>query len=201
MAFQPLADGAKVVLLWGETLETWSNTMYFTRPSYTLAEQQVLVDLVMDQFEGLADIYLQSGFQLKDAVCYDMRSETAPIVNTLRPPYSGSQVGNPGAINSGAVVTFYTAQRGRSGRGRNYLAGFSEDDMGRTAINNQTMLAAIETFYNTIIADYPTNGWSWVVASGQQGGVTLPALVPYPVTSVVIRNAEFGTQRRRINRP
>lgn len=109
-------------------------------------------------------------------------------------------MGAAGAINVGLVATTYSAARGKSGRGRMYLAGWAEDDMGATAIEDTTMLDAVIAHLQAGIATWGTNGWTWVVASGQQNKVVLEELVGYPIINVVSRNATFGTQRRRVDR-
>ncbi len=201
MAFQPLPDGVKAVIEWGTTNIKWTNTMYFTRPGFTQADQEIFVDLVHDQFENLADVYLASAYNLNTVTVYDMRSEIAPVAFSGRAPYVGGISGNPGAVNIGLVVTHYTSQRGKSGRGRNYLAGFSEDDMDALIISDTILIGNINTFYLNIIPNWVLNGWTHVIASGQQGGVELAELQAYPVTSSVVRNQYYGTQRRRIPRP
>lgn len=197
MAFQPLADGLKAVTVWGDGTKEWTNTTYYTRPGYTLADQQVMADFVQDTYENLADLFLVDRWSLLACKTYDMRSELAPIVFDQRPAHPGTIALAAGAIGVGLVVTFYTAQRGKSGRGRNYLAGFAEDDMGAVGIDDPVLVTNIATWYQTMLPQWVANNWTWVIASGQQGGVVLPSLQPFPVTSTLIRNSVFGSQRRR----
>lgn len=201
MAFQPLTDGLRCVLEWGGPTVTWTNTLYFTRPNYTLAEQQVMVDLVMDEFENLADEYLSLSWELKNVVGYDVRSISGPVLNTLRAPHPGTRTGTAAPLNVAGVITLRTAVRGKSGRGRMYLAGWSESDVGPSAITDPSVFAGINAQMALTVAVWNANGWSWVVASGQQSGVVLPELVPYEITAAEMRNDILATQRRRIDRP
>lgn len=200
MAFQPLPDGAKFVVVFGSSSATWTNTVWGTRPGFTEAELQLQTDNMHDQFEDLADIYLTSNWNVQTVFGYDMRAENAPVKQSIRPPYPGPIVDTPAPLNIAVIATFYTGQRGRSGRGRNYITGFGESVIGAQQLSDVPTLNALNAYWFTFGQSFTLNGWEWVVASGQQNGVPLAQRVAYPVTSAVVRNATLGTQRRRVPR-
>jgi len=201
MAFQPLPDGVRAVLKYGYAGgREWSNTFWLTRADFTETNQQDLANLIQDEFENMCDDFLQEGWSLLSCTVYDMRSEFAPIKVDERAAYAGSIIGQQGAINAALVVTLYTATRGKSGRGRHYITGFSEDDMVSDSVSDTTVVEAIEDAYNAWIDTAETNGWTWVVASGQQNKVVLENRIPYAITSCAVRSPTFGSQRRRIDR-
>jgi hypothetical protein len=201
MAFQALQDGVKCVAVWGQTVTEWTNTFWFTKAGFTEAEQQALADAVAFNLANLCGTYLSINWNLKGLVCYDMNSITGPIKYGTGLPQAGTKAGQPASVNAALVVTLYTAQRGKSGRGRIYLTGFSEEAQGPTSIVDPVMITNIDTVLSGLDNAVTALGWDWVVASGQQNGIVLPAKVPYSVTSIVVRNDILGSQRRRIARP
>lgn len=201
MAFIPFTDTVQAVLEYGNGTFNWTNTLWFTRPNFTLAEQQSFADwlglwAVNNILPSMASIW--SGQVL---TVYDMASPTAPKVFSTQFSVAGGQVAAEGAINAALVVTFYTAARGRSGRGRNYLTGFTENDMTAVQVNDAVIVTNLQQAYETLRTTAPGQGWEWVIAQRQEAGQPLTQGVTRPVTSVLVRSDYFGSQRRRVPRP
>lgn len=152
--------------------------------------------------------------------------DIAPLVSglvTLREIYGTDQTtdsgaastqdggGAPGALggttlsNSLAMtVSFRTALRGRSFRGRNYIAGLTTGQMTNANEVDPDVAASFISAYNSLLgADALVTGWTWVVVSRFSGmdvdGHPIPraAGIPTEITRVVVTDLIIDNQRRR----
>jgi hypothetical protein len=99
-------------------------------------------------------------------------------------------------------MTFYSNNRGRSGRGRNYLTGFVEDDVDPVSVSNATLIQDAEAGYESLRDNVQQNtGYFWVIASKFSNGLPRAEIVGFDVATIEVRNARLGTQRRRVVRP
>lgn len=151
----------------------------------------------------------------------------APLVSglvTLREIYATDQTtpmgaastqdggGAPGAVggttlaNSLALtLSFRTAVRGRSFRGRNYIAGLTTGQMTNANEVDPDVAASFISAYNSLLgADALVTGWTWVVVSRFSGvdvdGHPIPraAGIPTEITRVVVTDLVIDNQRRRL---
>jgi hypothetical protein len=200
MAFIPVPDGALVTIEYGNAGTNWSNTLWFTQSNFGNNEMIALADYI----EAWADTNimpnLYSGWSRRVVSVYDMRDVTGLKIQQLNTPAVGGKTGDPAAIQLALVVTFYTAARGRSGRGRNYVTGFIEADVAITGISNPVVSSNIDTAYTNLIGGAGAINWTWSVVQFQENGSPLSAGVPRPIVSALVRNDTFGTQRRRVDR-
>lgn len=107
------------------------------------------------------------------------------IINTPAPPN-----------NVAFVISYATAQTGRSFQGRSYLAGLPEDAI----TDNDLSIAKVANLVTSSIAltaDLIQANAELVVASFQAGGVPRVTGLATPVT-VVSMNTRVDTQRRRL---
>lgn len=200
MAFVPWEDGAQAIFQWSCGLGTWTNRLAFSKG---LFNYQDMANLSTNLEAALRTAYKN---KLADTVTFygvdiiDMRSFGAQA-------YISSYAGAPGLNitevlppSVSCVVTLRTSGRGRSFRGRTYLAGFAEDqldagiwDAGLTAEVLSQMgawqLAAIGV------------GWTLSVATEMINKVPQSPATLTPVTSMDVRSAVPGHQRRRDRRP
>lgn len=101
-------------------------------------------------------------------------------------------------------VSFRTALRGRSFRGRNYVAGLTEDQVAGN-IFISTLSASWKAAYEAIAAAIASTGWTWVVVSRFSGvdavtkePIPRAAGVTTPVLSVIVVDDFVDSQRRRL---
>lgn len=200
MAFIPLPHGAMAVVHHSLGTEQWSNTLWFTKTDYVLADQQDLADRVDSTYAGNMLARYSNQMTYDGVTVYDMRSEIGAIVTDNDGAGNGGSAGDILPIQTALVLTLYTAARGKNGRGRLYLAGFSENQFSNTAFILAEETAA-EAFATAMIASAAAGGWTWVVASRYNNGAPRAAAVPYAITQGVVRNRQAGTQRRRVDRP
>jgi hypothetical protein len=119
---------------------------------------------------------------------------------------AGAATGDAEPSFVSSVVSLFTSQPGRSGRGRMFIGGIPEVGTTGSLLNVEGITyPAILAFLACVVAAFPkaelgTGGhFEWGVYSRKLGGVVKP---PYPdagfhaITRYVVRR-ELGTQRRR----
>jgi hypothetical protein len=50
MAFIPTTDGAKAFLWYTSDIGRWGNTLWFSKPGYSMSQQQDLADLIKGEW-------------------------------------------------------------------------------------------------------------------------------------------------------
>ena len=201
MAFIPFPNGALAVLEYGAPGLNWTNTLWFEDLSGPPADYQGLADYLHGWAGSNIMPNIQNSFQLQNVVVYKMDDQYGQVFNSAAAAVTGSVGDSPAPINIALVVTFYSATRGRSGRGRNYITGFAEVDVGVIDVSNPTRVSNIAAAYTSMLTGVQTGpGFAWVVASRYGLGVPRTQVLPLPVVSVEVRSATLGNQRRRIDR-
>lgn len=130
-----------------------------------------------------------------DVTATSQVSATAPSVVTVA-DLSGLAVGGAMPGNVCWTLKFSTAQRGRSGRGRNYISGMRETDVTGNQVNT-TWAGNIYAAYNTLIS-LPPDGWEWVVVSHYENLQPRIQGFAQTVLSASIVNYDVDSQRRRL---
>lgn len=200
MAFLPLAEGARFQLVFGDGTYNWTNTMFATKTDWGSADAISLSDAIRAGLNGLANKPWASVYSYREFVVYDQRAEDAPVYRYTVTPVVGSQAGEVTDKSSSLVVTFRTALRGRSGRGRWYLGGLTEGNMNSglwvAGIVTQAQLM-VTAVMNAII----TQGWTPVIKSTRHNNQPRTEAVAIAITGWLIRNNVPGSQDRRNRRP
>lgn len=201
MPFIPVPHTAMAVVEWGSETIQWTNTLYFTKTDFDEDDQTELANAVHNAMGGDLMTFLNAAWDLRQVTTYDLRTVDGPVVIDTEDPVDGTQADTPGPISVGPVVTIYTAARGRSARGRNYLTGFSETDMNETSIVDAALITEVEATYLDVGLLAAAAGWTWVVVQRAFEKAPLQEGVTREVTHWSVRNAFFGIQRRRTDRP
>jgi hypothetical protein len=126
----------------------------------------------------------------------DLTSATGPVA-TSSDPATGGVSGESAPNNVAACVSLRTAQRGRSGRGRNYVPGIPN-----TVI---TLNLMDDAFVNNLLLEYNglvgpgtlVAGWQLVVVSRVTGGVVRAVGLAIPVTQVIMTTKYVRSMRSR----
>jgi hypothetical protein len=141
---------------------------------------------------------LSSAVQLVECAATDMTTNVGATGTWVAPSGSVGGLVSPSLPNNVAMcVSFRTAGRGRSNRGRNFVPGLAED-----GVSANTILAAraalITTAYNSLIGTIADNAGTWVIASRVSEGV--PRLIGQtsPVTAALVTDLYVDSQRRRL---
>lgn len=180
------------------------NTLWFTSP---LTHDASLLGDLVTMLEGwfATDINpLQSSqVELVSIKATSQISDTSPAIEyPLTPPIVGADASPVLPSNVTAAVTFLTAFRGRSNRGRNYVIGLGEGHISGDELTD-AMVNAYVAGYLGLIADASAAGFTWVVASRYSGvdanGDPIPRVSGQttPVTNVKMDNT-VDSQRRRL---
>lgn len=165
MAFIPTIKVARCSInsrLHGQQI---ANTLWFRKTGLGEITADDLGDLGLDLgtwFDANVLPVLSPDFSMVSVTCIGQDSLTAPSVES---PFAGTG-GSLGVAMPGNVcvtLKFNTEQRGRSGRGRNYISGLRELDVTGNAVASG-VVADLVTAYNLLVSAPPT-GWEWVVVS------------------------------------
>lgn len=200
MAFVPTPNCARVVINFIQGTSTYSNVLHFTKDAFTGGDMNILANAV-DQ--AVADAHLPNITANSVYVgvrVYDIRTSTGAVVFNNDNTGGGAAAGDPAPLNSAVVITLRTNTRGRTGRGRMYVAGFADAELSGFTWSTNAQQAANN--YLTEIRDSAALlGWIHVIRSTQTDGVLLNPAVTREVVSFDIRSGITGTQRRRLDRP
>lgn len=200
MTFVPGAHLARVLIISGSADVQWSNGLYFTRANFSQTHLEELVQAVRDTWATEMSSFLANDYATRGAIGYDMRASDAPTYTYTPAPTSGIRTGQVLPIQNALVVTMYTASRGRSGRGRLYVAGTTEE----TITDGVFSSGYVDDVVNGVIAVKDAAfavGWNLVISSTQQDGVRLEERVNRLVTEITCRSGIPGNQQRRSRRP
>jgi len=200
MAFQPVPDAAQVIIESAGGGNTWSNSLWFTRPGFTTVEMEQLAVNVFNAWGLAFTDWLAIGWQTNKVTVYDMRADGAPVRQPIVIPAPGAVVGEVLPLGDAAVLTLYTNTRGRSGRGRLYIGGLNASLMTEQVITN-TEYQELAADMAVIVNAGETLGWTHVIVSRWHDGVKRPTAVTFPVTFIVARSNIIGSQDRRNKRP
>jgi hypothetical protein len=134
------------------------------------------------------------------SVAYDMRSQEGSKITLALDIDGGSSIENtPLSPATTLCVSFYGTGRGKWSRGRNYIAGISEQNADQVDVG-QTLSDQILLAYTALISD-PPPGWIWVVASRYFNKAPRTVAVTTPVVTALVRSRRFAFQKRRAERP
>jgi len=153
MPFVPVPNTAQFNIRYTVNGELAENTLYFSRANgWGAGDLTVGAAYLRDWF--VTNIRSQLGAQaiFKEVYGVDLSSQNGPtstvsVTNDPGGPIVGDMM--PGSVS--LCVTFRTAKRGRSFRGRNYISGFTE---GQVAGNSFAVTAPnnIATAYDLLVA-------------------------------------------------
>lgn len=200
MAFIPVPDTAEVEVimdLFGQRVE---NTLYFYKagghePSDLVALGSAIIDWWVDWY----GLFASADVQLLEVIVTDLSSDSAPSIAIPAPAGTfgaGESPSAPGNVTF--TITFRTAERGRSARGRNYVVGIPEAEI--TANDTSADFRdAVSLAYNKLLSPgVQPDGEVWSMVSRQQDNVPLSVGVHRTITSTGFADSALDSQRRRL---
>lgn len=182
------------------------NTLWFDfGVSPDLAGLNTLADDLIAWWGASYAPLVSSGVQLREVVCTDQSSPTGPQV-TVAPAVGlfGANTSPPKPSNVSVTVSFRTALRGRSYRGRNYIVGLTNDTMTLNTLNVGFIGDAIDAYAALLPAGAAGITPQWVVASrfsgvdAQHHAIPRVTGIATPIETVTIVDAIVDSQRRRL---
>lgn len=206
MPFIPVANTVLAEIRMTADLQQVENTLYFEFPAApTLASMQTLADDLQAWWIASYAGQIWSGVELREITLTDLTSSSGPQLTQVPPSGTLGDLSNPPLPTSVTLtVSFRTALRGRSFRGRNYVVGLVESQTTSANEIDSTTIAAWASTYTDLFAVAADAGVTWVVVSRFSGvdgsGNPIPraAGVTTPVTTVVIVDNVVDSQRRRL---
>lgn len=200
MPFVPFANTAQVNVRGRLDGQRCENTLYFTAVDgpFTPSLLANLAETIKDTWAAELQPLKSSTCTMVEVFAFDLSTEGSfgyTAVPTT--PISGEAGAAPLPNNVSLAVSFRSAFRGRSGRGRNYWYGLVEDQF---AGNNATgaIQTAILAGYDTLFAAALGEGYVHVVASRFHDNLPRAVGVTFPVNAVVITDSVLDSQRRRL---
>jgi hypothetical protein len=199
LPFVPFADCAEAVFQFLEQSIPWNLTMGFK-----FSGPIALADLVT--LEGLLDswwtTYLAGQISALDSLqaikLTDLTSVTGPTFSAAPSTTpNGTLAGAPLTAQAAMVVTFNTALRGRSYRGRNYVGGRVSPDLLTVTTWAAARVTAMYTAYLNLPSLVGPGGWTQVVLSRYNAGIRRVVGVATPVVRYEAKS-QVATQRKRL---
>jgi len=200
MAFVPFENVVKAVLNWHNELGSWHNIMHFWLPGFDADDMLQLANDLMSELRTTYKDYLADSTYLDSVDVYDLTSDEGPIIRSTGGAVAGLEATTQVVpIGAALCITLYTTSRGRSGRGRLYLTGFTE--MG--LVNGVWVAALVEEAEDQIGAyrEGALSPWTLVLANRYKDGDPLTLGTFKYVSSVVCRSSIITVQHRRDARP
>ena len=132
----------------------------------------------------------------------DLRSPIGPAIDVVPTTTITGGVSNQSLpANNALCISHRSAFRGRSSRGRTYVAGITEDSTANStmdATRGEALRAAFDTLRNDAAVVGP--GWGFVVVSYRTGNVERAEGFPFLVQSSILVDLVIDSQRRRLPR-
>jgi hypothetical protein len=183
---------------WGTQL--WENTLYFEGSagvSTALANQlgAALVTWWGTHFQPI----LSNSLALGQVYITDMTADNSfVVVYTTGLPLVGQNTTESLPYNCAFVVSLRTANRGRSGRGRNYVPGLTEAQQAGSTIAAGTRTTLVAAYQLLVGAGVFVPGLDLSVVSRRHNKQDRVTCLVQPVVSVTSIDAIMDSQRRRL---
>lgn len=173
------------------------NTLWFRNVTDSLDDGVVLANFgnsLATWWEGNMAQWVADDLVLRDVTVTSQESLDAPSVVSPQ-TIPGEDISPPEPNMVAFVLKFNTAQRGRSGRGRNYIAGIPGNVVASNAVTS-TFADGVRSAYNALIGS-PIGNWEWVVVSFQLDNVERAQGYAQEVLAASYTTLNVRTQRRR----
>lgn len=199
MAFIPVPNTLEVELVQSMDNQIIENTLYFefeTTPSESDAGglATALIAWWDDQFST----ELSADLLLLRVVVTDLSADDSFSLTFNATPTPAGKVSDGSVPNNCAIcISFRTAGRGRSARGRNYVAGLPN---GFVAANRvvATVTDSLVAAYNALVSLAGGAGAVWVVVSRFTNHLPRVSGATFPITTAVLVDNVLDSQRRRL---
>jgi len=208
MPFVPAAKTIEVELRFLYDLQRCENTLYFEMATVpTASDCAEIAEICRSWWKEDMSAHLVAALTLVESFATSLDTSTGPIASvTTDLPWPGAVglEGMPGG--TAAVVSFHTAMRGRSFRGRNYLVGIPEDKVALNTLETAWMNDVL-TSYNALRATAAGSDFVQVVVSRFSGHTIVGGKkVPTPratalrtgVESVSFTDSTVDSMRKRL---
>lgn len=200
MAFIPVADTVQLELfqrLHGQRIE---NVTYWQKVGgYGFGDATELWNAALLWWTTDLAPQLSSDITLIGGKITDLSSASGFSLDFTAPTPNPAGVIGVGALpgNVALCVSLRSAGRGRSSRGRNFVAGLPESKVVGNTVDTATV-AGIEGAYGALRDTGMSTGWTMVVASRFANKLPRTAGATFEVLTVRIVDPYVDSQRRRL---
>jgi hypothetical protein len=206
MPFVPVPNTIEVQTIFELDGQIVENTSYFEKTTgWDFASVSAWLTSMRSLVETELLPTLSSGLKLVRLIGTLLDAVDAlSLVQNVSPPVSGSDTGEGLPNNSAFTITFLTAGRGRSMRGRNYVCGLTTTHQLDPNHVTDTFRSAILNYYDQLRAAGSDDGILMVVVSRFSGkdseGRPIPRVtgVTTTITGFTTYDNVLDSQRRRL---
>jgi hypothetical protein len=197
MAFVPVPDVVRVNIKATTIAMPWSFGLWFSCPGFDRADMETLLDYIETTLlPGIAP-YLDDDTTFGQLVAYDMSAvDGEKVARDIS--VAGTVADTPALVSTALVISYYGGKRGPWNQGRCYLAGFADNGVSASTID-QVTAGYIHAYFLDMITSPPAP-WQWCVVSRVFEGAPRVEGVYAPVMSSTINSYVVGTQKRRLPR-
>src|SRR5205085_2724603 len=172
MPFIPVTNAVEVEMRMVLDNQSIENTLYFSNTSAPepISMRTLALNLTSWWTVSLAPQY-PIEVVLREVVVTDLSSATGPQVSEVPSGGVPGTFGQPALpSNVSLAISFRTAMRGRSFRGRNYVAALTEGHVVNNTVGSATVTAFVDA-YNGILTTVTAtpSPWVWVIVSRYSG--------------------------------
>lgn len=200
----PFVPGTNVAMI--EVMGTndgfpWENTLYFQKnAAIPTANLLLLADTIAQKWASDAPALLPNTVTITQVYATDLTNQTAPTqTGTDALPTSGALTAEALPRSDSLAISFRTAGRGKSSRGRNYWPAFTIDQVVKSEVTT-TVRDALLAFYNTMVGNNAVLvDWTWGVFSRRSNNAWRTTGLFQPITQVVIVDRKIDSQRGRLS--
>lgn len=199
MAFVPVANTLMIEFRMTVADQQVENTLYARAPAPPSYNGAVaLAGILETWWETYMAPTLSQGISLHEIYITDLTSANSfTVTHTVSPVIPGTVANAVLPNNVALAVSFRTAQRGRSYRGRNYICGLAENQVTDSTVNGAVSTALIGA-YNQFKIALDAEIYEWVVVSRYSAGQPRTNGIATPVTAVAVVDLTVDSQRRRL---
>lgn len=177
-----------------------NNTLYFKyTTTVTLAELTQLATDLRSYWETIALPQLPTAYEFLGVKAVDLTTQTSEVAEIEATTLNNGTLAGVALPNHNSfTITFNTANRGRSYRGRNFWPLLIEADVTNNELS-EARATNIRGVYSAMVgADELSSGWTWGVFSRTQNKVQLINGVFTPIQSCKYTDRIVDSQRRRL---
>lgn len=200
MDYIPAANVAMAELRFDFGGQRCENTLYFeASASLSTTLMTTLAADLVGWWKTQMLPHHTTNMALREVFVTDLTTSTSPTV-TYGTGLPANGTNGPEALpnNCALCISFRTAARGRTGRGRNYIMGINEGQVNQSTVD-PTLVAQFVAAYNDLIgAGGLTAGLQWCVVSRFVDGDPRPAALVRPITAALCVDGVIDSQRRRL---
>jgi hypothetical protein len=199
MAFIPVANTFLIELQQSYLSQLIENTLYAeAQDPISPGDIPAIASALFTWWGASVAPLVGAALELRQINLTDLTSDISPSMTVVAPSVLvGTESGDamPGSV--ALAVSFRTAGRGRSSRGRNFVAGLTT----ATVVGNlasATFVNGLRDAYDELIGIFNDIGYTWVVVSRFHNLAPRVAGVTTPITTVVVTDNRLDSMRPRL---